>query len=181
MNNPDILLQKEPVAKYGNTTEGSDGDMNEGIESNRSGTYEIALNGNGFTLLLFASSPSSNLSLYDAGIHWQGENAPTISAGIDFQKAASGKKYISAKEAGRLALLHLEEAEARRRQYAEDLARFQAESEESGEKAALNKKRITAKEARRLVLLDLEEAEARRRRYADELARFQMERLEIGD
>jgi hypothetical protein len=64
-------------------------------------------------------------------MEWKQENATTISSDKDFQATASTKKrIISAKEAGRLALLNLEKAEARRRKYVEDLARIQPDFKE---------------------------------------------------
>ena len=178
MNELNILSQDEAASKqlhYEAVVGGAKEEMKPDLNG-------FALDAMGLSFLLRASLSSSTLFRYDSNMERKHENATTISPDRELQETTSTKKrIISAKEAGRLALLHLEEAEARRLRYADELARFPTEREESEEKAALNKNRISAKEARRLVLLDMERAEERRRQYVEELARLQTELFKLGD
>jgi len=171
MNDLDILFPIEAASKqlrYEAAAESAGEKMKPDLNGSAS-------DANGLPFLLRAALSSSTLFRYDSNMEPKHENATTISPDKDFQETSpANKRIISAKEAHRLVLLDMEEAEARRRQYADELAKFQTEREEPEEKATLNKKRIiSAKEAGRLALLNLEKAEARRRKYVEDLARIQ--------
>ncbi|MCI0698346.1 hypothetical protein L0337_40880 [candidate division KSB1 bacterium] len=127
MNRISILPPNETASKYLHY-EVAVGDAKEEIKPD---FYGFARDAIGLPAVLWASLASSILFRYDLGMEWKQENATTISSDKDFQATASTKKrIISAKEAGRLALLNLEKAEARRRKYVEDLARIQPDFKE---------------------------------------------------
>jgi len=128
MNRINILPPNETASKPLHYYEVAVGDAKEEIKPD---FYGFARDAIGLPAVLWASLASSILFRYDLGIEWKQENATTISSDKDFQATASTKKrIISAKEAGRLALLNLEKAEARRRKYVDDLARIQPDFKE---------------------------------------------------
>lgn len=129
MNDPSMSSQNQTT--FSDPPAGIVLSINVGTKNELPSFYAPNFNAPGLSLLLMASLSSSALfSLYDLGMDYKHAGATTVSAKIDFQEAVANKKRISAKEAGRLALLNLEKAEARRRKYVEDLARIQPDFKE---------------------------------------------------
>jgi hypothetical protein len=129
MNNINNPLQNDSVSNQKNSKMAIWEDPTEV----KLGSYRLDLKSISIPLILWASLSSSKLPLYDASMYWKNGYAATVSTDIDLNSINFVNKRISAQEARRLALFYMERAEARRRHYVEEMARFQTEREEWGD------------------------------------------------